>query len=189
VLTSRPATVLFAVVLFAACSHDKARSKLTSESAAGTSIDTSANADENHIGPEAAAAQSLLQQLADRDEAMLEMARLAMTRREQLKVSATARRILSEQRKESNHLLGTLKGEYQLTYKPRIPPADQPHLDSLNGAGVGDFDRLFLGVVAKHYEDDAQIIERALPHVTPKLREMLTTIREQRLSELAALKK
>ena len=79
-LASRTITALFAVALVAACSRDDGRPKLTAESAAGTSVDTSANVDENRPNPEAEAAESLLTQLADRDETMLEMARLAVTR-------------------------------------------------------------------------------------------------------------
>lgn len=182
-LASRTITALFAVALVAACSREDGRPKLTAESAAGTSVDTSANVDETRPNPEAVAAQTLLTQLADRDETMLEMARLAVTRHEQLQVSTDARRILSERRKESNKLLGTLKGEYQVTHKPEILAVDQPVLDSLNGGGVGEFDRLFIAIAARRNAEDAQIIDRALPHVTPKLREMLTAMREGRSNE------
>jgi predicted outer membrane protein len=161
---------------------------MTADSAAGVASTASEN-DENRPDPEATAAQTLLQTLADRDEAVLETARLALTRREQLAVSADARRVLSDQRRESNRLLGMLKSEFRVSYKPEISPADQSLLDSLNGAGVGEFDRIFLGVVAKHYEDDAQLIERALPTISPKLRETLTEIRTQRTNEAAAFRK
>ena len=161
---------------------------MTAESAAGTAVDSSADADENRPDPEADAAQSLLKQLADRDEMMLEMARLAIMRHEQLKVSADARRILSERRKESNTLLGTLKGEYHVTHKSEIQRADEPVLDSLNGGGVGEFDRLFIAIAAKRNEEDAQIIDQALPHVSPKLREMLTAMREARSNEAKMLR-
>lgn len=173
-----------------ACSRDEARHATTSDSAAGTVADTSADADEDRLDPEAMAMQALLRELADRDEALIEMGRLGITRREQLKVSADARRILSEQRRESNRLLGILRGEYHLTHQPAISPQDQPLLDSLNGAGFGEFDSAFLRIVAKHHEDDAQIIDRALPKITvPRLREMLTAIREQRTTEAAAFQK
>lgn len=172
----------------AACSRKEAQPKVTAGSAAGVAA-TSRENDEDRLDPEAAAGQSLLQRLADRDEAVLETARLALTRREQLKVSADVRRILSEQRRESNRLLGILKGEYHLSYTPAISAADQALLDALNGAGVGDFDRIFLGFIAKHYEDDAQLIEHALPNISPTLRETLTEIRTQRTSEAAAFRK
>ena len=170
VMSSRSTAVLLAAaVLAAACSRAEAPPKLTADSAAGVAA-TSRENDENRLDPEATAAQALLQKLADRDEVVLETARLALTRREQLKVSADARRTLLEQRRESNRLIGMLKGELHLSYTPEISPADQAILDSLNGAGVGDFDRIFLGIIAKHYEDDAQLIEHALPTITPKLR-------------------
>lgn len=148
------------------------------------------NADENRSDPESLAAQALIKQLADRDEALIEMARLAMTRREQLQVSADARRILSDRRRESNQLLGMLKGEYRITYRPAISPQDQPLLDALNGGGVGEFDRTFLGTVAKHHDGDVEIIDRALPTIKlPRLREILTELRAQRTSEAAAFRK
>jgi len=162
---------------------------VTAESAAGATADTSAEAGENRLDAAAVAADSLLEQLVDRDETMLEMARLAVTRHEQLKVSADARRILSERRKESNKLLGTLKGEYHVTHKPEIRTVDQPVLDSLNGGGVGQFDRLFIEVAAKRNEEDAQIIERALSRVSPQLREMLTAMRDARSSEAEMFRK
>ena len=183
----RRIAVLLALVLMG-CSRSDSSSKLTSDSAAGTaptSSDTSA--DEDRVDPADVAAQSLLRELADRDETLLEMARIAVTRKEQLQVSAEARRMLAERRRESNRVLGMLKGEYQETHKPAISAGDQTLIDSLNGVGVGDFDRTFLGLVAKHDQDDAQIIERALPTITPKLREMLSEIRAQRLAESAAL--
>ena len=185
---SATAVLLAASVLAAACSRAEAPPKMTADSAAGVASTASEN-DENRPDPEATAAQTLLQTLADREETVLETARLALTRREQLAVSADARRVLSDQRRESNRLLGMLKGEFRVSYKPEISPADQSLLDSLNGAGVGEFDRIFLGVVAKHYEDDAQLIERALPTVSPKLRETLTEIRAQRTNEAAAFRK
>jgi predicted outer membrane protein len=131
----------------------------------------------------------LLRELADRDEALLDMARLAIGRREQLQVSDDARRIQTEQRRESNRLLGLLKGEFRITYKPRISPKEQTLLDSLNGVGAGEFDHTFLSVVSRHHEEDAQIIERALPKISPKLRETFAEIRAQRLSEAADFKK
>jgi hypothetical protein len=182
------AVLLSVVIVAAACSRDDSRPKLTAESAAGTA-GASTERDEARLDPEAAAAQSLLQKLADRDEAVLETARLAVGRREQLQVSADVRRILSEQRQESNRLLGMLKSELHLSYVPAIAPADQTLLDSLNGAGVGEFDRIFLGFIAKHYEEDAQLIERALPSISPKLRETLSAIRTQRTTEAAAFRK
>jgi predicted outer membrane protein len=191
VMSSRPTAVLLAaaaVVLAVACSRAEPPSKLTADSAAGVATTASEN-DADRPDPEATAAQALLQTLADRDEAVLETARLALTRREQLKVSADARRVLSEQRRESNRLLGMLKGELHVSYKPEISSADQSLLDSLNGAGVGDFDRIFLGVIAKHYEDDAQLIERALPTIAQKLRETLTEIQTQRTNDAAAFRK
>jgi predicted outer membrane protein len=189
VMLSRPtAALLAAAVLVVSCSRAESPRKLTADSAAGVAV-TSGEHDEDRLDPEATAAQALLQTLADRDEAVLETARLALTRREQLKVSADARRTLSEQRRESNRLLGMLKGEFHVTYKPVISTADQSLLDSLNGAGVGDFDRIFLGVIAKHYEDDAQLIGRALPAISPKLRETLTEIQTQRSNEAAAFRK
>ncbi|HEY8175773.1 MAG TPA: hypothetical protein VIF32_08785 [Gemmatimonadaceae bacterium] len=187
-ISSRPTAVLLVAAVFAAaCSREKAQPKSTTESAAG--VATSRDTDENRLDPETAAAQSLLQTLADRDEAVLEAARVAVARREQLKVSAEVRRILSERRRESNRLLGILKGEYHVSYTPAISPADQTILDSLNGAGVGDFDRIFLGLITKHYEDDAQTIERALPTVSPKLREILTGIKKQRADDAEAFRK
>lgn len=187
VTASRPCLVLLAFALVVACSRDEERRETTADSAAGAVADTSTDSDENRLDPEAMATQALLRELADRDEALIEMARLAITRREQLQVSADARRILSEQRRESNRLLGMLRGEYHLTHQPAISPQDQPLLDSLNGVGVGEFDRAFLGIVAKHHEDDARIIDRALPKITvPRLRETLTAIRAQRTNEAAA---
>jgi predicted outer membrane protein len=181
---------VLAFALVAACSRDEGRREITTDSAAGTAADTATDSDENRLDPEATATQALLRELADRDEALIEMARLAITRREQLQVSADARRILSEQRRESNRLLGMLRGEYHLTHQPTISPQDQPLLDSLNGGGVGEFDRAFLRIVARHHEDDAGIIDRALPKITvPRLREMLTEIRAQRANEAAAFRK
>ena len=189
VMSSRTSAVLLAAaVLAAACSRAESPPKSTAESAAGVAATSSEN-DENRLDPETTAAQALLQTLADRDEAVLETARLALTRREQLEVSADARRTLSDQRRESNRLLGMLKGELHVSYKPEISAADQSLLDSLNGAGVGDFDRIFLGVIAKHYEEDAQLIERALPTISPRLRATLTEIRTQRTNEAAAFRK
>src|SRR5512132_3532896 len=116
VMSSRNTAVLLAAaVLAAACSRTESPPKLTVDSAAGVAATSSEN-DENRIDPEATAAQALLQTLADRDETVLETARLALTRREQLKVSADARRTLAEQRRESNRLLGMLKGELHVTY-------------------------------------------------------------------------
>jgi len=148
-----------------------------------------ADADDTPPSPDAIQSQSLLRELADRDEALLDMARLAIGRREQLQVSDDAHRIQTEQRRESNRLLGLLKGEFRVTYKPRISPNEQTLLDSLNGVGAGEFDHTFLSVVSKHHEEDAQLIERALPRITPKLREIFAEIRAQRLSEAADLKR
>lgn len=192
--TSRTSLVVLALVLVAACSRDEARRQITTDSAAGisadTSADTSADSDENRLDPEAMATEALLRELADRDEALIEMARLGITRREQLKVSADARRLLSEQRRESNRLLGMLRGEYHLTHQPKISPHDQPLLDSLNGGGVGEFDSAFLRLVAKHHEGDVAIIDSALPKITvPRLRETLTEIRTQRANEAEAFRK
>jgi uncharacterized protein (DUF305 family) len=143
-----------------------------------------------NLDPEAQAAQALLRELVDRDEALIEMARLAMTRREQLQVAADARRLLTERRRESNRLLGTLKGDFHVTHRPAISPQDQPLIDSLNGVGVGEFDRTFLGGVAKHHEGDVEIIDRALAKIKlPKVRDLLTEIRAQRSSEAAAFRK
>jgi predicted outer membrane protein len=181
---------VLAFALVAACSRDEGRREITTDSAAGTAADTLADSDEDRLDPEATATLSLLRELADRDEALIEMARLAITRREQLQVSADARRILSEQRRESNRLLGMLRGEYHLTHQPTISPQDQPLLDSLNGGGVGEFDSAFLRIVAKHHEDDVGIIDRALPKVTaPAVRGTLTEIRAQRANEAAAFRK
>lgn len=158
------------------------------ESAAGTA-DTSADLEETRVDPAAAAAQAVLQDLTDRDAALIEMARLAITRREPLQVSSDARRMLTEQRRESNRLLAMLKGEYQVTHQPTVSEQDQPLIDSLNGVGVGEFDRTFLGIVAKHHADDARLIERALPNITlPRLRETLAAIREKRASEAEAFR-
>jgi uncharacterized protein (DUF305 family) len=188
VLVSR--SVLLAFVLVVACGHDEARHQVTTDSAGGTASDTALDADESRLDPEAQATQALLRQLADRDEALIEMARLAMTRREQLQVSADARRILSEGRRESNRLLGTLKGDFHVTHRPAISPQDQPLIDSLNGVGVGEFDRTFLGAVAKHHEGDVEIIDRALAKIKlPKVRELLTEMRAQRSAEAAAFRK
>ena len=185
VLKSIPAVLVTALIL-AGCSRDEAKPRSIPESAAGS---VNADSDENRVEPDATAAMSLLETLADRDEALLEMARVATGRREQLQVSADARRILSEQRKESNRLLGLLKGEYRTTYKPRIAESDQGLIDSLNGVGVGDFDPTFLTIVARHYEEDAQLIDKALTTISPKVREMFSQIRSQRAAEAVELRK
>jgi uncharacterized protein (DUF305 family) len=126
----------------------------------------------------------LLRQLADRDEALLEIARVAVTRREQLEVSEDARRILSDQRKESNRLLGMLKGEYRVTHRPSISEQDQQLVDLVKGSGVGEFDKIFLDAVTKHHEEDVRIIDKALPAIKhPRVRALLTEIRVQRASE------
>jgi predicted outer membrane protein len=183
--------VLFALTWTAACSRSE-RPKQASDSASGTLDSTAspdADADSIPVTPDAVATQSLLREMANRDEALLDMARLAIGRREQLQVSDDARRIQVEQRRESNRLLGLLKGEFRITHKPRISAQEQTLLDSLNGVGAGEFDHTFLSVVSKHHEEDAQIIERALPNVSPKLRETFGEIRSQRLRDAADLKK
>ena len=194
-MTTRLAAPILIAALLAltagACSRGDAPRTQTAESAAGTTVDSSANADddEDRVAPDAAATQALLRQLADRDETALEFARMAVTRKEQLQVSEDARRILGERRKESNRLLATLKGEYRRTYKPRISEQDQQTIDSMNGVGAGEFDRAFLDLIAKHEDEDANIIAKALPGVAANVREMLTEIRSQRLSEVEAFKK
>jgi predicted outer membrane protein len=184
-------TALFALTWTAACSRSD-RPKQASDSAAGaldSSASRDAEADSIPVAPDAAATQSLLRELANRDEAVLDMARLAIGRREQLEVSDDARRIQTDQRRESNRLLGLLKGEYRITHKPRISAQEQTLLDSLNGVGAGEFDHTFLSVVSKHHVEDAQIIERALPNISPKLRETFAEIRAQRLRDAADLNK
>ena len=194
-MSSRWTAVLLAAALVAGCSREKEPQKLTAESAAGaagspsTAAKASSDSDSESLDAASAASIALLEKLSDRDETVLEAARLAVARREQLKVSADARRLLLDVRKESNRLLGMLKGEYRATYKPAIAQENQQLLDSLNGAGMGEFDRIFLGIVAKHYEDDAQIIERSLATVTPKLRETMTEVRTQRVAEAAEFRK
>jgi len=158
VMLQRPHAVLLAFILFG-CSRGESSPKRTDSAAGTVSPSSVSDVDENRVDPEAAAAQSLLRELADRDEALLEMARSAVTRREQLEVSSDARRMLAEQRRESNRLLGILKGEYQETHKPKISAQDQTLIDSLNGVGAGEFDRTFRHVVARHDEGDAQLIE------------------------------
>src|SRR5688500_18160805 len=121
---------------------------------------------------------------------MREMARIAVNQREQVEVSADARRTLTEQRRDSNSLLGVLKSKYRIKHRPTIPQAELDLIGNVQGAGVGEFDRIFLDAVVKHHEGDIGIIDEALPKITkPSVREMLTAIRAQRASEAAAFKK
>jgi uncharacterized protein (DUF305 family) len=184
----RNAFALFAWAVLLACSSDTRDAG--NDSAAGTVTDSADIDDPDRVDPEAAAAGPLLQTLADREEALLEMARIAVNRREQVEVSVDARRMLTEQRRESNRLLGALKSEYRITYRPTIPQAELDLIGNVQGAGVGEFDRIFLDAVVKHHEGDIGIIDEALPKITkPQVREMLTAIRAQRATEAAAFKK
>jgi uncharacterized protein (DUF305 family) len=184
----RNAFALFAWATLLACSSDARDAG--NDSAAGTVTDSAAIDDPDRVDPEAAAAGPLIQALADRQEALLEMARIAVNRREQVEVSGDARRMLTEQRRESNRLLGALKSEYRITHQPTIPQAELDLIGNVQGAGVGEFDRIFLDAVVKHHEGDIGIIDEALPKITkPQVREMLTAIRAQRASEAAAFKK
>ena len=189
-MTRRHLSVLLAIALVTAgCARGEARREARPDSEAPVA-DTSQEGGETALDRDAVATISLLRQLADRDEALIEMARLAMTRREQLQVSAEARSMLTEQRRESNRLLGLLRGEYHDTYQAKISPEDQPFLDALNGVGVGDFDRTFLETVAKHHADDMKLIDESLPTVkAPKVREVLTEIRAQRAEQAASFSK
>jgi len=182
--------VVLAVVLFSGCARDETKTP-TTDSAAGVTAESTAalDPDADRVEPDAAATQAALRRLADRDEALLEMARMAVTRKEQLKVSDDARRILSEIRKESNGVLSQLKGDYRVTYKPRIAEQEQTAIDALNGVGTGEFDHAFLEQVAAHDEADAQLIEKALPGVSARARETLSAIRGRRLAEAAAFRK
>lgn len=183
-----PLVALLALAPFFGCSRGE-NAAVRSESAAGITADT-LESDVDRPSAESLAAQALLTELADRTEALLEMARVAVTRREQLAVSAAARRILSEQRRESNRVLGMLKGEYHVTHRPSITEQEQALVDSVKGSGVGEFDRIFLGVVAQHHEDDVRLIDRALPAIEqPRVRELMSTIRAQRASEAAEFRK
>lgn len=193
VLTHRRTLATLAAVfaVAAGCSPDTRAGQNTADSAGGSAANATSGAstDADAVTPEATATQSTLRTLADRGEAVIEMARMGVTRKEQLQVSDDARRILDAGRKESNRLLATLKGEYRTTHKPRITEADQTTIDSLNGVGTGEFDRAFLGFVAQHYDDDAALIEKSLPTVSVKVRDALTEIRAQRLADAAAFRK
>lgn len=183
-----------AVVVFAcgllACSRD---SGVTLDTAGGA-VDTASEAS-NAVGsdaddPATAAAISALRTLADRDEALLEMARIAVTRRERLEVSADARRMLTEHRRESNRVLGLLKGEFRVTHQPTVTEREQQLVDTLNASGVGEFDRIFLDVAARLEEEDVRLIDTALPRIRhPAVRDLLTSIRQQRASEAASFRK
>lgn len=187
--TARKVVALFAWATLIACSHEK-ESKGSSDSASGTVTDTGGIDDPDRVDPKAAAEAALIKTLADRDEALLEMARIAVNRREQVEVSTDAHRVLSEQRRESNRLLGTLKADYRITHRPTILETDLEAIGTLQGAGVGEFDRLFLDAVVKHHEGDIRIIDEALPKITkPQLREMVTSIRTQRAAEASDFKK
>jgi uncharacterized protein (DUF305 family) len=180
--------VLLALTAATGCSRGDTPGT-TTESAAGAAAEASDTASADSVAPDAAATQALLRQLADRDETTLEFARMAVTRKEQLRVSDDARRLLAERRKESNRLLATLRGEYREAYKPRIAETDQQIVDSMNGVGTGEFDHAFLDLVSKYEEEDASVIAKALPSVAPQLRDMLNEIRAQRLSDVAAFRK
>lgn len=158
--------------------------------AAGTVSDSAAIDDLDRVDPETEATISFLKTLANREETLLEIARIAVTRREQLAVSADARRILSDQRRESNRLLGALKAEYRTTHRPTVTDQEQVLVDTLNASGVGEVDRIFLGVVAKHHEEDVRLIDAALPKIKQQqVRELVTGIRAQRAAEAAAFRK
>jgi uncharacterized protein (DUF305 family) len=163
------------------------------DSAAGGAAATVAGSPAGDSSPaevDATAEISLLKTLADREETLLEMARIAVTRREQLAVSEEARRILAEQRRESNRVLGMLKGEFQTTHRPTVTDQEQVLVDTLNASGAGEFDRIYLGVVVKHHEDDIKLIDAALPRIKhPGARELVTSIRQQRAADAATLKK
>lgn len=184
-------TLLTAVLVSAAgCSGNRTPSPEGREGASAAALASSpGDVDEDSADPNAAATQTLLRTLIDRDDALLEMSRMAVTRKEQLQVSDDARRILGETRQESNRLLAVLKGEFRTTHKPTMGAADQTMIDSLNGVGAGEFDRAFLGIVARHVEEDAAIIEKALPDIAPALRESMSAIRVRRVTEAEALKK
>jgi uncharacterized protein (DUF305 family) len=183
-------SVLLAIAATIACSRKDDAGQVRADSPAAATADTSEEGGETALDAESMATVDLLRQLADRDEALIEMSRLALTRREQLQVSADARRMLTDQRRESNRILGTLRGEFRDAYQPKISADDQTLIDSLNGAGVGEFDRTFVDGVKKHYTDDLKLIDDGLPKVkTPKVREILAEIRAQRAADAAAFSK
>jgi uncharacterized protein (DUF305 family) len=179
---------LLALAGLVACSRSD-ENELTSDSAGGVAADSPSTPEDSATASNDAEVATI-RELADRDEALLEMARTAVNRREQLAVSADAHRLLSDIRQESNRLHGLLRGDLRVTHRARISESDQALVDSVKASGVGEFDRIFLGVVALHHEGDVTLIDAALPKITvPKVRETLTAIRAQRAAEAAAFKK
>ena len=173
-------TGALAVVAAAAALGSPLRAQATTAPAAHHATATAASRDST---------RAFLSIMVDHHQGLIVMGDSARARAARAGTKADAHKLRDEQATEQRRMETMLTRTYHDSTQPKVLPSNQAMLDTLGRASGAEYDHTFYRFVIAHHRQAIDMIDQALPHLTPDVRRMAAAMRTKQQGEIAQLER